>query len=95
MYGEKFECLPIIKASVFVLSEGTEYVTTRWTEYLKDYEVAIQYHLGKTNVIADVLSQKSTSVIAYLIVREWRLLEQLSNLNAELKLMAQRSYYQV
>ncbi|KAA3461701.1 Transposon Ty3-G Gag-Pol polyprotein [Gossypium australe] len=31
----------------------------RWLELLKDYELVIVYHLGKANVVADVLSRKS------------------------------------
>ncbi|XP_075103124.1 uncharacterized protein LOC142177942 [Nicotiana tabacum] len=31
----------------------------RWLELLKDYDVDILYHLGKTNVVVDALSRKS------------------------------------
>nr|GEY91736.1 putative reverse transcriptase domain-containing protein [Tanacetum cinerariifolium] len=31
----------------------------RWLELLKDYDINIQYHLGKANVVADALSRKS------------------------------------
>jgi hypothetical protein len=31
----------------------------RWLELIKDYELEIHYHLGKANVVADVLSWKS------------------------------------
>ncbi|WMV50891.1 hypothetical protein MTR67_044276 [Solanum verrucosum] len=31
----------------------------RWIELLKDYDVTIQYHLGKANVMAKALSQKA------------------------------------
>ena len=30
----------------------------RWLELIKDYNLEVHYHLGKTNVIADALSQK-------------------------------------
>ena len=30
----------------------------RWLELLKDYDIDILYHPGKTNVVADVLSHK-------------------------------------
>nr|ABA98209.1 retrotransposon protein, putative, Ty3-gypsy subclass [Oryza sativa Japonica Group] len=31
----------------------------RWLELIKDYDMGIQYHLGKANVVADALSRKS------------------------------------
>jgi hypothetical protein len=30
----------------------------RWLELIKDYDLGINYHLGKTNVVADALSRK-------------------------------------
>ncbi|WMV14744.1 hypothetical protein MTR67_008129 [Solanum verrucosum] len=34
----------------------------RWMELPKDYDVTIQYHPGKANVVADALSQKAVSI---------------------------------
>jgi hypothetical protein len=31
----------------------------RWLELIKDYDMSLQYHPGKANVVADVLSHKS------------------------------------
>jgi hypothetical protein len=31
----------------------------RWLELIKDYELEVDYHLGKTNVVADALSHKA------------------------------------
>jgi hypothetical protein len=31
----------------------------RWLELIKDYELEIHYHLGKANIIADVLNHKA------------------------------------
>jgi hypothetical protein len=31
----------------------------RWLEMIKDYELEVHYHSGKTNVVADVLSCKA------------------------------------
>jgi hypothetical protein len=30
----------------------------RWLELIKDYELEIHYHPGKTNIVADALSHK-------------------------------------
>ena len=38
----------------------------RWIELLKDYDCTIDYHPGKANVVADALSRKSFSNLAYL-----------------------------
>jgi len=31
----------------------------RWLELIKDYNLDLQYHLGKANVVADALSRKA------------------------------------
>nr|GEU72084.1 hypothetical protein [Tanacetum cinerariifolium] len=38
----------------------------RWLELLKDYEVNIQYHPGKANVVANTLSRKNSGIMACL-----------------------------
>ena len=43
----------------------------RWLELVKDYDINIQYHLGKTNVVADARSRKTAHSLA-LITREPR-----------------------
>ncbi|KAI3681176.1 hypothetical protein L6452_35961 [Arctium lappa] len=40
----------------------------RWFVLLKDYDVRIQYHLGKANVVADALSRKAVGQISSLLV---------------------------
>jgi len=39
---------------------------SRWMEYMKDYEFALQYHPGKANVVADALSRKTRRRLAAL-----------------------------
>ena len=43
-------------------------------EFLKDYEFELKYHLGKANVVADVLSRKSLTV-AWMMIKEIELIE--------------------
>ena len=38
----------------------------RWLELIKDYDLVIDYHLRKTNVVADALSQKSSATLAHI-----------------------------
>jgi len=44
----------------------------RWLELLKDYDVAILYHPGKANVVANILSRKPASMgsLAYIPVNK-------------------------
>ena len=37
----------------------------RWLELMKDCDLKISYHLGNSNVVADALSQKSTTNYVY------------------------------
>ena len=47
----------------------------RWMEYLEVYDLTLQYHHGKENVVADALSRKSRGVLASVASREWQMLE--------------------
>ena len=47
----------------------------RWMEFLEDYDFTFHYHLGKVNVEADALSQKSQGALASIASREWQMLE--------------------
>ena len=38
----------------------------RWLELIKDYELVIEYHPGKVNVVANALSQKSSTTLAHI-----------------------------
>ena len=38
----------------------------RWFELIKDYDLIIDYHLGKANLVVDALSQKSFITLAHI-----------------------------
>jgi hypothetical protein len=61
-------CMIGNKCKIFTDHKSLKYIFTqkdlnlrqrRWLELIKDYDLDIQYHPGKANVIADALSQKS------------------------------------
>ena len=47
----------------------------RWMEVLEDYDFTLYYHLGKANVVANALSQKSWGALASIASREWQMLD--------------------
>ncbi|KAL0391219.1 UNVERIFIED_CONTAM: Retrovirus-related Pol polyprotein from transposon [Sesamum calycinum] len=68
LYGETYQ--------IFIDQKSLKYVPTqkelnlrqrRWIELLKDYDCIIDYHLGKTNIVADALSRKTADRLAGLI----------------------------
>ena len=47
----------------------------RWLELLKDYDLQIQYHSGKANVVADALSRKAQHSSNTVVITQLRLLK--------------------
>ena len=39
---------------------------------MEDYDFEFQYHLGKANVVSDALSRKTHSMLASLILEDWK-----------------------
>ena len=52
----------------------------RWLELIKDYDLVIDYHLGKDNVVADALSRKSSATLVYIHIAYIPLLVDLKTL---------------
>ncbi|KAJ1690806.1 hypothetical protein LUZ63_014961 [Rhynchospora breviuscula] len=53
----------------------------RWLELMKDYDLDIQYYAEKANLVADALSRKSRTSMAWMVTSEPRLLEDLGRLD--------------
>jgi hypothetical protein len=87
LYGESFEIYIDHKSLKYLFSQKELNMRQRrWLDLLKDYDCTIQYHPGKANIVADALSRKSAGFMAHLRAKEWRLLEELRDLNVELSL---------
>ena len=50
---------------------------------MKDYDLDIQYHPSKANVVADALSQKSSRNLAYLLTTQQQLINDIERLEIE------------
>jgi Retroviral aspartyl protease/RNase H-like domain found in reverse transcriptase/Reverse transcriptase (RNA-dependent DNA polymerase)/Integrase zinc binding domain/Retrotransposon gag protein/Zinc knuckle len=82
------------KCDIFTDHKSLKYISTqkelnmrqrRWLELLKDYDVNIQYHPGKANVVADALSRKSYAGMAAVLTSQVRILEDLREMGVEIR----------
>ena len=48
-------------------------------ELLKDFDFTLHDYPSKASIIVDALSRKPYSVLAFLMIREWRVLETLED----------------
>ena len=59
LYGVQFELFTDHKSLRYLFSQKElNQHQSRWLEFIKDYEFALQYHTGKANVVTDALSRK-------------------------------------
>ena len=83
LYGVTFEVYTDHKSLKYLFSQKELNLRQRrWVEFLEDYDCTINYHPGKANVVADALSRQVQ--IAGLMVKEWNLLEEVSEWNPRL-----------
>lgn len=71
LQGEKFEMYTNHKSLKYLFPQKELNLRQRiWAEYLKDCDVTIPYHPGKANVLADALNRKTTSLVAFMVLKE-------------------------
>ena len=76
LYSEKFEVFSDHKSLKYLFSQkDLNLRQRRWMEFMEDYDFELHYHLGKANVMANALSQKSVSSLASVAIREWDMLD--------------------
>ena len=73
LYGEKCRIYTDHKSLKYLLTQKELNLRQRrWLELFKDYDCIIDYHPGKANVVADVLSRKAMAALSFQH-SEWRL----------------------
>jgi hypothetical protein len=55
----------------------------RWLQLIKDYDCEINYHLRKSNIVADALSRKSTVELATLGISQPQLIKEFPGIGME------------
>ena len=69
------------KPQIYIYSAGFKSRQRRWLELVKDYDLGINYHPGKANVVADALSQKPVRLNVLLESLPSELKEEIAQLN--------------
>jgi hypothetical protein len=81
LFGSRFDVFSDHKSLKYLFDQKELNMRQRrWLEFLKDYDFGLNYHPGKANVVADVLSRKSLHM-SMLMIREFKLLEQFRDLS--------------
>ena len=67
LYGETCQIFTDHKSLKYLFTQKELNLRQKkWLELIKDYELIIEYHLGKANVVADALSRKSFMTLAHI-----------------------------
>jgi len=65
MMGNRCQIFTDHKSLMYIFTQrGLNLRQRRWLELIKDYDLDIQYHPGKANVVADALSRKGQANMA-------------------------------
>jgi hypothetical protein len=84
LYGEKCEIYTDHKSlKYFFTQKELNMRQRRWLELIKDYDCSINYHPGKTNVVADALSRKSSGFSAALLTTQKEIINDLERMGIE------------
>ena len=81
LYGSQFQVFSDHKSLKYVFDQKElNRRQHRWMEYLKDYDFELLYHLGKANVVADILSRKKMHM-SCVMIKELELIDKLRDMN--------------
>ena len=65
LYGEQSEVYSDYKSLKYIFTQrDINMRQRRWMEFLDDYDLTLNYHPGKANVVVDALSRKSWGALA-------------------------------
>ncbi|WRX27650.1 Reverse transcriptase domain - like 10 [Theobroma cacao] len=86
LYGEHCRIFTDHKSLKYLLTQKELNLRQRrWLELIKDYDLVIDYHPGKANVVADALSRKSSSSLATLQNCYFSVLLEMKSLGVQLR----------
>ena len=66
LYGETCQVFTNHKSLKYLLTRELNLRKRRWLELIKNYDLVIDYHPEKANVVANALSQKSSIILAHI-----------------------------
>ena len=82
LYGAKCKIYSDHKSLKYVFTQKELNLRQRrWLELMKDYDMEIQYHPGKANVVADALSRKGSTNLATLITDQHHINEDMRRMD--------------
>lgn len=86
-YGTKFEVFTYHKTLKYIFNQhDLKLIQRSWLEFIKDYDFSKAYFQGKSNVVADGLSRNARAKISSLMTMQWRLMEDIIEVNSMCKL---------